>query len=118
MKYLSQFAIICMVAFGGEVLARVIPMQVPGVVWGIAIMFLLLVTRLVKLSHVDETSMFLISILPILLVPLAVALIEIIGDLRAIAVPLILILFVSTALTLLVSGMIAQALLKKRGSDE
>jgi len=42
MKYLRQFLIIALVSFVGEALSRFIPLPVPGGVYGIVILFLLL----------------------------------------------------------------------------
>ena len=67
MKYLSQFLIIMGFTLAGEVLQKLIPLPVPASVYGIALLFLALNFKLVKLEQVKDVGGFLSSILPLLL---------------------------------------------------
>jgi len=115
MKYLFQFAIICACALAGEVLNRLIPLPVPAMVYGLVVMFALLSLKVIPLAAVEETSMLLISLMAIFLAPMFVALIEIFADLRGVLVPLLVILIVATALTMGITGAVAQVCIGRKG---
>jgi len=84
-------------------------------VYGLVVMFLLLSLKIIPLKAVEETSVFLVGLMGIILVPLFVALMEVVGDLRGAAVPLLIIMLVTTALTMAITGVVAQALIGGKG---
>ncbi|MBQ1229330.1 MAG: CidA/LrgA family protein, partial [Firmicutes bacterium] len=47
MKYMSQFAIILLATFAGQLLNNLVPLPVPAAIWGMIILFALLSTGLV-----------------------------------------------------------------------
>ena len=51
MKHLGQIAIIAGVSLVGELLSFLIPLPVPGSIYGLLLMLLLLVTKLIKLRQ-------------------------------------------------------------------
>ena len=115
MKYLTQFLIIMGFTLLGEVLQRVIPLPVPSSVYGLALLFLALCLKLVRVEQVKETGGFLTSILPILFVSPAVGIVEDWGLISDRLVPILLLLVGSTILSFGISGRIAQAVLGKGG---
>ena len=44
MKYIKQLAIIILVCFAGELVRYIVPLPVPGSIWGLVLMFILLVS--------------------------------------------------------------------------
>ena len=110
MKYIKQLAVILAVSFAGEGLSRLIPVPVPAGVYGIMILFLLLVTKLIPLSMVEETGDFLIEIMPLMFIPAAVGLKDSWSVVRSSAVAYIVITLVST--------IIVTQLLMKRGDKK
>ena len=63
MKYLFQFSIILLVTFIGEVLHELLPLPVPTGIYGMALLFIALCTKVIKLEHVGDTADFLIEIM-------------------------------------------------------
>ena len=118
MKYLVQFGIIIGITFAGEVLNYLIPAPVPASIYGLLILLALLLTRVLKVHHVKETSDFLITIMPIMFVPPAIGLMESWGVIAGNLPQLLTLLFVSTAIVMAVTGVIVQALARKRGGAE
>ena len=55
MKYIRQFAVILGISFLGEILHYLIPFPIPGSVYGLILMFLLLVRGILKIEDVRET---------------------------------------------------------------
>ena len=76
MKYLKQSFIILAISCLGELLAFWIPAPVPGSIYGIALLFLGLVTKLVPLDAVKETGHFLVEIMPVMFIPAAAGVLE------------------------------------------
>ena len=85
MKYLRQLLMILIFSFIGEVLHAVIPIQMPASIYGLVLLFIALMTGLVKLPQVHEAARFLIEIMPLMFIPAGVGLIDSWGELRPIA---------------------------------
>ena len=75
MKYLRQFGIILGVTCAGEIMKYFIPLPIPGSIYGLILMFLLLLMRVIKVEHVKETGEFLIEIMPLMFIPAGVGLV-------------------------------------------
>ena len=64
MKFVLQFLIIMVFAFLGELLHYFIPLPIPASIYGIVLLFLALELKVVKVSDIEQTSSFLIAIMP------------------------------------------------------
>ena len=58
MKYIKQFLIILLISFIGEILKCLLPLPVPASIYGMAILFFCLMTKIIKLDAVKETGKF------------------------------------------------------------
>ncbi len=108
MKYLFQFALICAVAFTGELIHVLIPLPVPGSVYGMILLLLLLLLKIIHLEWVEDAGEFLIGIMPLLFVQ---PLVSVMNQFDAIAEQLVAILIMCTVVTVvvaLVTGYTAQ----------
>ena len=115
MKYLKQFAIILGISFLGEVLHHLLPFPIPASIYGIVTLFVLLSTKVLKVSQVKETSAFLIEIMPAMFIPAAVGLINVWDLLREKLVLYLLIIVVSTLSVMTVSAYVCQFMMNKGG---
>ena len=88
MKYLKQFMVILAFSFLGEVLHQVLPLPIPASVYGLVFMLAALMTGVLKLHQVKETSAFLIEIMPVMFIPAAAGLIDSWGILQPVIIPL------------------------------
>lgn len=113
MKYLNQFCIILCFSLLGEVLSRVIPVSIPGSVYGILLLFLALCIGLVKVEQVKQTANFLTDLLPLLFVPSVAGLLENWPLIRNAIVPALLLVIVSTVLTFGICGRVTQKILER-----
>ena len=100
-------------SFIGEVLHAVIPIQMPASIYGLVLLFIALMTGLVKLPQVHEAARFLIEIMPMLFIPAGVGLMVSWGALKPVILPISIIIVVTTILVMGVSGRIAQFILKR-----
>ena len=120
MKYIRQFAVILGISFLGEILHYLIPFPIPGSVYGLVLMFLLLARGILKLEDVRETGQFLIEIMPLMFIPAAVGLMTAWDKLRPVVVPVIVITFVTTLLVMGVTGIVTEKVIEKteKGAEE
>lgn len=113
MKYMKQFLIILIISFIGELLKFCIPLKIPASIYGLILMFTALELRVIKLESVRETSRFLIEIMPLMFVPPGVGLLSSWGILRPVFIPVVIIVLISTAAVMAVSGRVTQAVIRK-----
>ncbi len=114
MKYIRQFLWILLFSFAGELLKFVIPLPVPASIYGLLLLLLALLTGILRLESVKETSKFLIEIMPLMFIPAAVGLLESWEALSGILIQVLTATVVSTVLVMGVSGMVTQALIRKK----
>ena len=76
MKYIPQFLYILSFSFIGEVLQAAIPLPIPAAIYGLVLLLIALATGLLKVQQVESAANWLISIMPILYVPICVKILE------------------------------------------
>ena len=118
MKYLKQIAIILAVSFLGEVLNWLLPLPIPGSIYGMVILFVALMTGVIKLSSVKNAGDFLIDILPLLFIPPTVGLLEAWPVMQSFLGAIIVISIVSTIIVAAASGRVTQYILKHKNNLE
>ncbi|MBO5469695.1 MAG: CidA/LrgA family protein [Lachnospiraceae bacterium] len=118
MKYMKQFCLIMFISFLGEVLHHYLPLPIPSSIYGLVILFVGLLTGVVKLSHVEETGRFLIEIMPLMFIPAAVGLLESWGILAPIWIPIVGITLITTVIVMIVSGKITQFVIRLENQEE
>ncbi|HIS75452.1 MAG TPA: CidA/LrgA family protein [Candidatus Merdivicinus excrementipullorum] len=97
MKLLIQFGIIFGVCWVGEGLSRLLPL--PGSVISMILLFLLLLTKLVKPAHIAEKSDFLLKNMAFFFIPAGVAIMESLGILWENLIPFLTVCFVTMVIT-------------------
>ena len=112
MRFIRQFLIILLVSFLGEVLKAILPLPITASIYGLVIMLALLVSKVVKLEHVEGASMFLIDIMPLMFIPASAGLIDIWPNLKPVLLPIVIITLVSTILVMVVSGKVTEFVIK------
>ena len=118
MKYLRQFGIILAVTCAGEIMKYFIPLPIPGSIYGLILMFVLLLTKVIKVDHVKETGEFLIEIMPLMFIPAGVGLMTSWGALKPILVPVIVILVATTILAMGIGGRVTQSIMRSKHKKE
>ena len=118
MIYLGQLGIILGVSFVGEALHPLIPLPVPSSIYGLLLMLLLLVTHIVKLDHVKTTADWLIPLMPVMFVGPTVGLIASYDSYKDILIPIVVISLATTVLTMAVSGLTTQGLIRLQTKEE
>lgn len=120
MRYLRQFSIILFISLIGEIIHLFISLPIPASIYGLLLMLIGLKTKLIPLNAVEDASMFLIEIMPVMFIPAAVGLLDSWGVLGSILVPFIVITLVSTILVMVITGRVTQFFIRvdKKGKDD
>lgn len=102
------------VSFIGEILHKFLPLPVPAGIYGIILLFILLESKLLPLSSIKEVGTFFIDIMPVMLVPAAVELMDYWGLIRSQLIKYIIATVVSTVVVMAVSGLITQCIIRRK----
>lgn len=114
MNTIFGIIIVLIVTCVSEFLSRHIPITMPASIYGIIILFLFLELRIVKKERVEGVCKTLIKIMPLTFIPSAVSLIDSFLDLKAMLVPVIAAIVVSTVFVMATTGKFCESLLKLR----
>ena len=72
MKYVKQFSIILGISFLAELLEILIPLPIAASVYGLVIMLVGLITKLIPLEKVETAADFLVDAMSVMFVPATV----------------------------------------------
>ncbi|MBQ9134114.1 MAG: CidA/LrgA family protein [Clostridia bacterium] len=112
MKYIKQFAIITFISLIGEALNHLIPLPVPASIYGVVILFCCLEFKIIPLSAVKETGLFLVSIMQIMFIPATVGLIDTWDVFAPNWLAYTVIIILSTFMVMLISGKVTQGIIR------
>lgn len=112
MKYVFQLMLIFIISLAGELLYALLPLPVPASVYGLAILFVLLLTKRVKLHQVEDTADFLMSIMPLFFIESTVKTMNAYGLIKGKIPALVLASFLSFAAVTVITGLTAQGIIR------
>ncbi len=113
MKYLKQFLIILAISLVGEILKAVLPFPIPASIYGMVLMFILLLTGAIKLDQVRDTGKFLIEIMPVMFIPAGVGLMASWNVLQPVLVPVSVITVITIFTVMAATGLVSQFIIRK-----
>lgn len=116
MKYIYQFLIITSVTFLGELCHELLPLPIPSSVYGMIIMFICLLTKVIKEEQIKETADFLLLIMPIMFIGPSVGVMENYLAISSNIIEFVLVVLITTIVIMIVTGVVSEKLLK-RGKD-
>ena len=96
MKFIKQLLIILSISFLAEVMEYLIPIPVAASIYGLLLMLIGLITKIIPLEKVEGAADFLVEIMPILFIPPTVGIMASVEALKQMLVPLCVISVVST----------------------
>ncbi len=114
MKYLLQIILIFLFSFLGEVLHHIIPFPIPASIYGMVLLFIAMLLRIVPLKAVKDAGSFFTGLLPLLFVAPIVNLIDCWDLVQENLLPIGVIMVVTTVLVFAVSGLVTQGLVGKK----
>ena len=118
MKMIKQLSIIIAVSFVAEVMEYLIPLPVAASVYGLVLMLVGLITKIIPLNKVEDAADFLVEIMPVLFVPPTVSIMTSAEAMKQMLVPLCVISVVSTILIMVVTGKVSQGIIRRKGGKK
>lgn len=118
MKYLKQFLIILVISLIGELLNKLLPLPVPASIYGMVILFIGLLSGVIKLSSVKEAGSFLIEIMPVMFIQAGVGLMSSWLNLKPIIIPVCIITVAAIFTVMIVSGHVTQFIVKRTKKND
>lgn len=112
MKHLLQITIIAAVSLAGEILNQLIPLPIPGSIYGLVIMLLLLYFGVIEVRHVKDVSSWLLSLMPVMFIGPTVGLIVTFDSYKDFLIPIAVTVTLSTVLVMGVTGVVSQQLIR------
>ena len=109
-----SLGILYLFLFLGDLASKLVPIGVPASIWGLLLLFLALVLRIIKVDWVFFSANLLIRYMAILFVPVSVGIMKYAELLWAQMNVLIIPNVVSSALTLIVVGLLAEGLFARK----
>lgn len=113
MKFLKQFLIILGISLIGEILKSVLSFPIPASIYGMVLMFVLLLTGIIKLDQVRDAGKFLIEIMPVMFIPAGVGLMSSWNVLQPVLLPVSIITVITIFTVMGVTGIVSQFIITK-----
>ena len=110
MALIKQFAIIFSIYSISYIFYKSLKLPIPANVIGMLILFILLITGIIKEHHIDKASDILIGNMSLLFVPATLAIMEEYKYIKEEIVPFIIICVFMVVVTMVSTGLIAQIL--------
>ncbi len=118
MKLIKEAAIIFAVTMTGELLYTILPFPVPAGVYGLFLLLFLLLAGLVKVEQIERVGNFLLEIMAMLFIPAMAGILESKDLLAKVSVPYLVIILVTTAFVMAVTGKAAEVIIRRKGEKE
>ncbi len=110
MKRIKQVIIIFGIFFLSQYLKDTLNLIFPSSILGMLILTLLLVTRIVKVEEINGLTNILLGYLSFFFLPVFVTVKDSIIEIKDIIIPLLIIIFISTNITMIVTALVTQKL--------
>ena len=118
MHYLKQFTVIIAISAVSELLAIFIPLAIPASIYGMSLLFLLLMTGVLNLKQVESAANLLLSIMPALFVVSGAGLITSYGQIAENFLSWVAVNIGSTIMILATAGLLAQGMIRRKKAKE
>ena len=101
-----------------EIMEILIPLPVAASAYGLLLMLIGLITKMIPLEKVENAADFLVEIMPIMFIPATVGLMTSVEALKVLLIPLAVISVVSTILVMAATGGAAQFIIRRGRKKE
>ena len=118
MKYLHQFLLILFISFLGELLKFLLPFSIPASIYGMFILFVGLLSGVIRLDAVREAGKLLIEIMPVMFIPAGVGLMASWDNLKPVLIPVSIITVVVLITVMVATGRVSQLVIRQEKRKE
>lgn len=112
MKYIKQIFIILAICLIAEMMEYFIPLPIAASIYGMVLMLVALMTKLIPLKEVEDVADFLTENMTIMFIPSTVGIITAVDEMKKMLIPLVVISVVTTLLIMAVTGWISQGIMR------
>lgn len=113
-KIVFQVLILLLFALLMNGMANLLHLPIPGSILGMVVLFILLQTRIIKLSWIDAGASWLLAELLLFFIPSAVGVMNYFEMMKQDGLSILLVILISTFLVMAVSGLIASIMTKRK----
>ena len=113
-KYIKQICIILTICVIAEVMEYLIPLPIAASIYGLVLMLVALMTKIIPLKEVEGVADFLTENMAIVFIPPTVGIMASVEEMKQMLIPLIVISIVSTLLIMAVTGLVTQAIIRRK----
>ncbi|OOS00080.1 hypothetical protein B0186_06870 [Canicola haemoglobinophilus] len=113
-EFIRSFAILYVALYLGNFIGLIIPLSVPASIWGLLLLFIGLLSKIIKSEWINFGASLLIRYMSVLFVPVSAGIVEYADVLVREAKSFLLPNIISTMLTLVLIGMLAEYLFSHR----
>ena len=117
LKYIKQVCIILGICLLAELMEYFIPLPIAASIYGLVLMLIALMTKIVPLKEVEDVADFLTGNIAILFIPPTVGIMASVEEIKQILIPLLVICISTTLLIMGVTGWVTQAIIRKGKSQ-
>ena len=112
MKYIKQIFIILAICLIAEMMEYFIPLPIAASIYGMVLMLVALMTKLIPLKEVEDVADFLTENMTIMFIPSTVGIITAVDEMKKMLIPLVVISVVTTLLIMAVTGWVSQGIMR------
>jgi holin-like protein len=113
LKYIKQICIILGICLLAEIMEYFIPLPIAASIYGLILMLIALMTKIVPLKEVEDVADFLTGNIAILFIPPTVGIMASVEEIKQILIPLLVICISTTLLIMGVTGWVTQIIIRK-----
>lgn len=114
MKAMKGFAIILFSLMAGNLITALTKLPIPGSIFGMLILLILLQTKVVKLETVDPAAGALLSVMILLFIPGGVNLLNVYDKFDGVLFQVLAIIIVTTVVVMAMTGIVADRMIKAK----
>ena len=118
MKLFREAIIIFGIYLLGVLITDITGVPIPGNVIGMVILFLLLYLKVIKVEQISTISNFFLEHMAFFFIPAGVGLISSFSVIKNIWLQLLIVCFVTTAITMICTGLVVQKIANKKEGDK
>ena len=112
MKVLVQLSLIMAICLLGELMSSIVPFPLPGTIIALLILFILLKSKVIKLSWVEDAGNLLLKNMSLLFVPVGVKIMAYFGIIKDIWWKLLLLCIAATILSFFATALVVSLIMK------
>ena len=113
MKIFRESILILTLYFIGEFTSSFLNLPIPGNIIGMLLLFVLLLTGIIKLEKIETVSSFLLNHLAFFFIPAGVTLMNSFDSLKGSIIPILLICIITTGIVMVVTSLVVQFVANK-----